>query len=719
VRFRSLCLISGATAIALSAAYLGAAAGWSLAAPVIGIGVLLILAPIRALPGRTLLIGLAGLLVCAMLGFLPGSWFGSSVWSLRLRQAIPGLPLTLSLQPYQTLLSFGLFLAAILYGAWLIQWQPSNRTVCLQVLVAGIATLAAVALASDLFRLPIPFWHPSQGFGPFSNRNQTGTLMGLGAILALGLSASELRKKAWPSCVWIAALALCLAALLRSNSRASLCLLLVGVVIWFVYRFGTTIRALAVGGGVILLIATVALLLGEQVVGRLREFLTEGAGLRWNIYQDTARLIAAAPFGGVGLGNFAAIFPLFRYSSLNAMRVIHPESDWLWLVSEIGVGSLLFCVVIIASLFSQPAMPVHTRERDVLLAGWLGTFAFLCHTLFDTPAHRLGTILPALFVLAVCTSPKLLFSGAWWVSWISRIAGIALIVLALSLLRAASIGNPPQQEFANGNWRAVETKIDEALRIAPLDWSFRLIRGSANVRLGNWVEALSDFRAARVLEPKLAPVPFDEGCAWLGANSKLTTTAWKEALRRSPTDTNLYLQMLDKSAPFPEIQQAVLRFGDQNLDLAVAALQTSYADQATLDFVESKRLTLTSKQMTALNRVKSGRYAAERNYRQAYELGTRVLGQVAFPPGRRMSENNCRLALIHDPTDYIAAYELCLILRSQERKPEMLQVLDSVTNRKGCPDYFYVMRGDLLASMGDWAGAWNSISGVVANSHYR
>ena len=712
-------MITGAAVVALSAAYLGAAAGWSLAAPIIGIGVLLILAPIRALPNQTVLIGLAGLVACALLGFLPGVWFGPSDWYLHLRHAIPGLALTLSLQPIQTLLSLGLFLASVLFGAWSIQWWPTNRIAGLQILVAGIAILAGIALTSDLVRLPVPFWHPSQGFGPFSNRNQTGTLMALGAIIAFGLFASELRKKRWSSCWWLAALALCLATLLRSNSRAALCLLLAGFLVWFVVRFGTTIRAVAVGGGVILLVVTVALSLGEQVVKRLGEFVTDGAGLRWNIYQDSARLVAAAPFGGVGLGNFAAIFPLFRNSSLNAMRVIHPESDWLWLISETGIASLLFCVIVVANLFSQPAKAADTRERDVLLAGFLGVLAFLCHTLFDTPAHRLGTILPALFVLGTCTSPKLLFFGARWVSWFSRVAGVVLILLALFLLRTSWVVSPPQQEFAKGDWHVVETKMDEALQIMPLNWSFRLIRGSANVRLGNWVEALSDFRAARVLEPKLPDVPFDEGCAWLGVNSQLTTFAWKEALSRSPADKELYARMLDKSAPFPEMQQAVLGLGNENLNLAVTALQTSYADQATLDFVENNRSRLTFEQLTVLNRVESRRYAGERNYKQAYELGTSVLSQVRFPPRRQISENECRLALIRDPTDYGAAYDLCLILRSQDRGPEMLQILDAVTRQKGCPNYFYVMRGDLLASTGDWSGAWNAISELVAGSHYR
>jgi len=703
----------GVSAIALSASFLGAAEGWNAAVPVIGVGLLLILWPFIALPGPTILFGVLGLLFCAIFGFLPGNWFAPAEWHSRLQQAIPGLASTVSLQPYQTLFSLGALLAAILYGVWLIQWQPISRIVCLQTLVVGIAILAGVALISHYAGMPIPIWHPRQGFGPFSNRNQTGTLMGLGAIVAFGLLASGLRRGSWTSSWWIIALVLCLGANLLSNSRASLCLLLLATSGWFVYRLGISLRALTIGAGVVLLIATFALLLGEQVVGRLQEFLADGAGLRGNIYQDTAKLIAAVPFTGIGLGNFAAIFPFFRDSSLNSMRVIHPESDWLWLASEAGIGSILFCLVIVTSLLIQTAKPANPREGDVFFAGFVGVLAFLGNTLFDVPAHRLGTILPAIFVAALCTRPKLLFYRARWVPWISRGAGIALIVLAILLVRANSVANGPQRGFVKGDWHAVRAKANEALNITPLDWSLYLIRGSANVRLGNWMEALTDFRGARVIEPKLAVVPFDEGCAWLGANSALAIAAWKEALRRSPDDQILYLQMLDKSVPFHEVHLAIVRLGDEHLDWAFTALQRGYFDNTTLDSIESKRSELTFEQQSVFDRAKSRRAAAEKDYRLAYELGMKTLGKVTFPAPGHMSEIQYRLSLVQDPTNFSAVYNLCLILRAQERKREMLQVLESVTKQAGCPDYFYAMKGDLLASMDDWSGAWGAISRLV------
>jgi len=84
-----------------------------------------------------------------------------------------------------------------------------------------------------------------------------------------------------------------------------------------------------------------------------------------------------------------------------------------------------------------------------------------------------------------------------------------------------------------------------------------------------------------------------------------------------------------------------------------------------------------------------------------------------FPPRGHLSENEYRIAFLRDSTDFGAAYNLCLILCSRDRKSEVLQILESVTKQASCPDYFYVMKGDLLASRGDWSGAWEAIAGLL------
>jgi hypothetical protein len=78
-------------AIALSAAFLGGDAGkWGEVVPVLGIGLILFLAPVRAVPNGSILIGLAGLLSCGVIGFLPARWFGEPPWHARCAQRFPG-----------------------------------------------------------------------------------------------------------------------------------------------------------------------------------------------------------------------------------------------------------------------------------------------------------------------------------------------------------------------------------------------------------------------------------------------------------------------------------------------------------------------------------------------------------------------------------------------------------------------------------------------------
>src|SRR5580704_652063 len=184
--------------VALSAVLFGGGEGaWGEVAPIIGIGLLLFFCPPRGLPNRTVLIGLAGLMVCGLFGFLPSRWFGEPEWHAAIRRAIPGVAHAVSLQPWYSFQRFSVMLAVILFAVWLIQWRPRNRLFCLKILTGGIALVATIALVASVCSVAVPGWHPAQGFGPFANRNQTGTLMALGAMLALGLFAGAARKRHW------------------------------------------------------------------------------------------------------------------------------------------------------------------------------------------------------------------------------------------------------------------------------------------------------------------------------------------------------------------------------------------------------------------------------------------------------------------------------------------------------------------------------------------
>ena len=196
--------------VALSAAFLGGDAGkWGEVVPVCGIGLVLLFAPIRALPRGAVLIGLSGLLLCGLTGFLPVRWFGEPSWHAALRAAIPGLGKMVTLQPLYSLMRFGVMSAVVLLGGWMIQWRPANRVGILQTLTGGIAASAIVALVAHFYNFPVPWWHSSQGFGPFPNRNQTGALMAMGAMMALGLFAGSARRLHWTGFWWATVFLVC------------------------------------------------------------------------------------------------------------------------------------------------------------------------------------------------------------------------------------------------------------------------------------------------------------------------------------------------------------------------------------------------------------------------------------------------------------------------------------------------------------------------------
>jgi tetratricopeptide (TPR) repeat protein len=709
-------LVAYVVLVALSAVVFGGNEdAWGEVVPIVGIGLLLLFCPVRILPNRLVLFGLLGLVLTGLLGFLPSRWFGEPAWHGAIRQTIPGLVHRVSLQPWHSSQRFGVMLSIILFAVWMIQWRPRNRAKCLKVLTCGIALVAAVALAARSYAVAVPGWHPAQGFGPFANRNQTGTLMALGAMLALGLFANAARKRHWMVLFWASEFVICLAALLISNSRAPFCLLAVGSLVWLFKRLKFSVKGFAIAGGLLLLMVAGALVIGEGVARRLPELLTGGAGFRAKIYQDSFRLIGTVPVEGVGVGNFEAIFPYFRDLSLNTEVVVHPESDWLWLMSELGWFSVCFCAIAVVGIFLRPAHPGTKGEKDILWAGLIAMAAFLVNSLFDVPGHRLGTLLPILVVCGICTQARLPGRGSAAIPWVSRLLGIGLVGFAILLFQENQVRSRLQIALHDGDSAKIEMAVSHCLRRTPLNWPLYLTRGYANVNQHRWLEAEADFRYALLLEPRLPIVPFDVGRAWVGLNPELALAAWKECLRRSSQGerNEFYRRMLGASFVDARLHEATLRLSDTDAQLAATALQSGHADAKTLAFLEEEKSELDSDQIQAVLRKEAWKAATDRDYQKAYEIGRRGMRKIAFPEQNKLSEEQCRAAWTRDPGDLIAAFGLCSILRSEERSREAQQILDVVIRDRGCPDYFRVMRAEILASRDEWPEAWTAISGLV------
>jgi hypothetical protein len=190
---------------------------------------------------------------------------------------------------------------------------------------------------------------------------------------------------------------------------------------------------------------------------------------------------------------------------------------------------------------------------------------------------------------------------------------------------------------------------------------------------------------------------------------------WKEALRRSLPDErgDLYGQMLDASFGDAALHRATLRLADGEASLAIIALRSGHADSKTLQVLETERSELNVDEIQAVSRAEAWAAVAEKDFKKAYELGRQGMRRMSFPVQNQESEEQCRDALIRDPRDFGAVFNLCSILRTKQRWQEALQILELTSKDQDCPDYFRVMRAEILASQSQWSESWDAIAGLV------
>ena len=60
-----------------------------------------------------------------------------------------------------------------------------------------------------------------------------------------------------------------------------------------------------------------------------------------------------------------------------------------------------------------------------------------------------------------------------------------------------------------------------------------------------------------------------------------------------------------------------------------------------------------------------------------------------------------------------AAFDLCMVLESEKRHDEAVNVLNGFCRDRDCPDYLLLMKADFLASLTQWPAAWEVISRLL------
>jgi len=708
---------------------------------------------------------LFSLFILAAVGLLPAHWLFQPEWRAALLNNFAILlPSTLSPQPWITL-SYLVSFAAGLSWLYVVSTQDLGlREVRFQLrlFTSGVALLAAICIAFYLARIAPSLWHNERNFGPFPNPNQTGDLFALAAIVILACGQDDFRKERKRWIAWALVLILIAAAIVLNSSRSGIAVLVLGTAFWlsalaFLKHFPSR---LALGIFLFFLLVTALLVFDEQSFQGFHLRVLGSADIspdvRWRIFHDTFRLIRDSPWAGIGFGNFESIFAVFRGASVSDPRALHPESDWLWLWTEVGWPAVLLTVLGIALIVSRVFPLRQGTNQRYRLAALIAALLLAIRGIFDVSGHRMGTAFAAIFLLGLALHRPLCLKANRWVPILFRVVGVGLFAAGLLLVIAArgqkllpgSIGVSSAKRLSvvadrERNFDETIELTTRALRWAPLDWQLYLTRAVAEVELKQERNAVDDFRRALFLEPIAYEVPLAEGNAWLPHRPALAVRAWREALRRAgPLRPEVYKSMLrDASLKDSDVSSSLEAIGLSEHDLVMpylnrvsdasfnrALAQVLRNDPNLQLFSETEKLALFALwsergDPEEISRVVEQhpewlRYAwvgiakykaGKKDFRAAYEL-TQLHGEPAALPLVAANRSLQDLQkLFHDaPYNFGIGYELYRAEMQNGGVDDALLIARHFTEWPNAPAYFHFLEARCWAQKQDWEHAWNA-----------
>ncbi|PYK83733.1 MAG: hypothetical protein DME41_05415 [Verrucomicrobia bacterium] len=743
----------------------GATQKWGEGIVVALLGIYLLARPPRFSLGLPSNLVLLALVLLAGTAFLPANWFYQPNWrATYINDFGIALPNTLSLQPWITGTSFISFLAGLTWLYVVCSERLGLREVrsALRLFAAGITALAAICILFWLAKTAPPLWHNERNFGPFPNRNQTGNLFGLTAIVILACGQDDIRKDRKRWILWGAALVLVITAIILNFSRAGIGILVAGSALWlgvFSLRQRSPSR-IALVVSFLLLLLTALLLFGGQTLERFHLRNLANAGIsndfRWRIFSDVFQLIRDSPWVGIGLGNFEDVFAVFRAASYSDRRAIHPESDWLWLWTELGWLAVVLVIVGLILLVRKIYPLREGSNQRYRLASLIAAILFALHGLVDVSGHRVGTSFAAIFLLGISLHRPHSFKPSRSVSILFRLIGLILLVVGSSWVVAAqgqkllpgSVGVTNAKQLATidnreRNFTETIAVTTTGLKWAPLDWELYFSRAVAEAELKQTDNALTDFRRARFLEPISYELPLAEGNIWLSSQPVLAATAWREALRRAgPDRAGVFASMLSKaSLRSTEVSRILAELGVSSHDLALpylarisgadfnrALAKILENDPELSSFSETEKLALFAYwsergDAAELSRATTrhpdwlpyawlgvAKYDATNNdLRAAYELTQRYGEPVALPritSGASLQQLESRFRSA--PDNYAIGYELYRAQMQSGRVDDALNTVRHFSERGNSPAYFRYLEAQCWAEKQNWDRAWKA-----------
>ena len=605
---------------------------------------LLLFRPAAPLPRSLTYVALA-LVLGSALAFLPVAWFGRAEWRSTLESfGDIALGKMVTPQPWQTLQGLAMMFAGFAFGMFLLCQPVDGKT---HARLAGAFSLGVGAFAGFAIYAACTKWHhPWDEVGTFGflpNRNHVGTLLAMGAAAGLGPFWNYLENRRWaPAATLGAALILTVIATLNfCESRAASLLLFAGFFIWLagVFHRGIDRNTAKAALGLILFALLAFVTSQTPAMQRLKQTsITQAvadspsdqldeSGLtqtntspsldfRLLLYQDTWRMIADHPLTGIGLGNYRYISQQYRDVSLSQAVAIHSDSSWILIAAEAGLPTAAAAVVLVGLAFRR----LRRRKRDpswsVRWASATAVILFVGHCAVDVPAHRVATLLPALFLAGLafrqskahppqpCLSPRVtrvffvvsgaafIMAGAWLGGWIPG---------SKSILPTDEIEKAPKLVYSLQQQKSAEAALNLAenfLTRTPLDAELYFQSGILELTyVGTEKDVEHLFAIERALEPHLTSTPLRQAVAWLQIDPQQSLHLFADAMERAQnqdkrSDSHCAQQTLAtimrNTAKFPDIADQLYPLTNDRPDLLI--LWSKNASTGTFQLILQKIL---------------------------------------------------------------------------------------------------------------------------------
>ena len=381
----------------------------------------------------------------ALIQTVPGLPFGlpHPLWDEAVRVLGVATPATISLDPQATYaaLAKSAGYASIGTAALFLLHERDRRAIAASVFAISAGLYAVYGVVGLAAGDCCVVWQAKTAYrgvatGPFINRNNFATFLGLAAVFLLGLLLrgwGDLRNVRQPSAlatllvrlqllaaarpVEAVALPAVLAALLATQSRAGITASILGlsVLVFLCARaevFGSSRKLLRQLLAFAAVVVVVLAFFGAAYRGRLANEGVEEID-RSQSWQIIVTGIEASPWLGHGFGTFPQAFPLYRDDRLASRRYWDKAQDtYLELALDTGIPATLVLLCGFAALVAQcwRGLARRRRERRVFPAIGIAATALVgAHAIYDFSMQ-----IPAVAtVYAVLMGLALTESGIW------------------------------------------------------------------------------------------------------------------------------------------------------------------------------------------------------------------------------------------------------------------------------------------------------------------